>query len=96
MSDSSLGRCNAEVLSRAGCYNDFQVCDTEFTSSRMKTGSSWLPARRCPAACVSQGISRSEARQNIQEAISLYLKSLHKHGEPIPPGIEEEVVEVTG
>jgi antitoxin HicB len=52
----------------------------------------------CPSlpGCVSQGISPSEARQNIQEAISLYLKSLRKHGEPIPLGIEEEVVEVTG
>jgi len=52
----------------------------------------------CPSlpGCVSQGATRSEVRQNIQEAISLYLKSLQKHGEPIPPGIEEEVIEVAG
>jgi len=52
----------------------------------------------CPSlpGCVSQGATRSEVRQNIQEAISLYLKSLRKHGDPIPPGIEEEVIEVAG
>jgi antitoxin HicB len=52
----------------------------------------------CPAlpGCVSQGTTRSEARENIREAIVLYLKSLRKHGEPVPPGIEEEVVEVAG
>jgi len=44
--------------------------------------------------CVSQGATRSEAQQNIREAISLYLESLRKHNEPVPPGIEEEVVEV--
>ena len=51
----------------------------------------------CPSlpGCVSQGTTRSEAQANIREAISLYLKSLRKHGEPVPPGIEEEVVEVT-
>jgi predicted RNase H-like HicB family nuclease len=52
----------------------------------------------CPSlpGCVSQGTTRSEAQQNIREAIALYLKSLRKHGEPVPPGIEEEVVEVAG
>jgi predicted RNase H-like HicB family nuclease len=50
----------------------------------------------CPSlpGCVSQGRTREEARQNVQEAIDLYLKSLRKHGEPIPPGIDEEVIEV--
>lgn len=52
----------------------------------------------CPAlpGCISQGRARSEAQQNIQEAIIGYLASLRKHGEPIPPGIEEDVVEITG
>ncbi|MCX6619324.1 MAG: type II toxin-antitoxin system HicB family antitoxin [Acidobacteria bacterium] len=52
----------------------------------------------CPSlpGCISQGYSRAEARQNIEEAITGYLKSLRKHGEPIPPGIEEEVVEIAG
>ena len=50
----------------------------------------------CPTlpGCVSQGESRSEAHLNIREAVSLYLESLREHGDPIPPGIEEEVVEV--
>ncbi len=50
----------------------------------------------CPAlpGCVSQGKTRSEARKNITEAIGGYLASLKKHGEPIPPPIHEETVEV--
>lgn len=50
----------------------------------------------CPAlpGCVSQGRTRTEAQPNIREAIAGYLKSLRKHGEPVPPGIEEEVVEI--
>ena len=50
----------------------------------------------CPTlpGCVSQGRIRSEAQANIREAITGYLESLKKHGEPIPPGIEEEVVEI--
>lgn len=52
----------------------------------------------CPSlpGCVSQGTTRSEATANIREAIEGYLQSLRKHGEPIPPSIIEEVVEVTG
>ena len=50
----------------------------------------------CPAlpGCVSQGKSRKEAVENIQDAIRGYLESLRKHNEPIPPSIEEEFVEV--
>ena len=50
----------------------------------------------CPAlpGCVSQGRTRAEATENIREAIEGYLKSLRKHGEPVPPGILEEVIEV--
>lgn len=44
--------------------------------------------------CVSQGVTRREALSNVQEAIALYLESLSAHDEPIPPPIEEEVVEV--
>jgi predicted RNase H-like HicB family nuclease len=44
--------------------------------------------------CVSQGHTRKEALQNIQEAIAAYLESLKAHNEPIPPSIYEEVVEV--
>lgn len=52
----------------------------------------------CPSLpeCVSQGTTRPEPTANIREAIEGYLQSLRKHGEPIPPSIMEEVVEVTG
>jgi predicted RNase H-like HicB family nuclease len=52
----------------------------------------------CPAlpGCVSQGRTRVEAMDNIREAIEGYLLiSLRKHGDPLPPSIIEEVVEVT-
>jgi len=45
--------------------------------------------------CISQGRTRSEALSNIKEAIVVYLESPGAHDEPIPPSIEEEVVEVT-
>ena len=52
----------------------------------------------CPAlpGCVSQGHTRAEATSNIREAIEGYLKSLEEHDEPVPPGIAEEIIEVTG
>ncbi|MGR3311366.1 MAG: type II toxin-antitoxin system HicB family antitoxin [Candidatus Brocadiales bacterium] len=51
----------------------------------------------CPSlpGCVSQGKTRKEALENIQDAIKGYLESLEKHNEPIPPPIEEEIVEVS-
>jgi predicted RNase H-like HicB family nuclease len=45
--------------------------------------------------CISQGQTRSEALENIREAIAGYLESLHDHGEPVPPAITEELVEVS-
>ncbi len=44
--------------------------------------------------CISQGNNRQEALDNTREAIALYLESLEAHGEPIPPAITEEIVEV--
>jgi antitoxin HicB len=44
--------------------------------------------------CISQGRTRAEAIDNIKEAIAVYLESLAAHGEPIPPPISEEIVEV--
>jgi len=44
--------------------------------------------------CISQGKTRAEALENINDAIAGYLESLRKHDEPISPPIEEEVVEV--
>jgi predicted RNase H-like HicB family nuclease len=46
--------------------------------------------------CLSDGRTREEALHNVREAIALYLESLEAHGEPIPPPITEEVVEVAG
>jgi len=50
----------------------------------------------CPSlpGCVSQGKTRQEALDNIKDAIQGYLESLKKHNEPIPPSIQEEMVEV--
>jgi predicted RNase H-like HicB family nuclease len=33
--------------------------------------------------CISQGLTREEALENIEEAISGYLESLRKHDEPV-------------
>ena len=51
----------------------------------------------CPTlpGCISQGNSRGEALANIQDAIKGYLESLKKHDAPLPPSIEEEVIEVS-
>jgi len=51
----------------------------------------------CPSlpGCISQGKTRKEALSNIKDAINGYLKSLEKHNEPIPPPVEEEMVEVS-
>lgn len=51
----------------------------------------------CPAlpGCVSEGETRKEALLNIRDAIEGYIASLKKHGDPIPPPIEEELVEVS-
>jgi len=50
----------------------------------------------CPAlpGCISQGHTRQEAKANVVDAIAGYLESLRKHGEPAPPPITEEIVEV--
>lgn len=44
--------------------------------------------------CFSQGGTREEALRNVQQAIAAYLESLRAHGDPIPPPIGEEVVDV--
>ncbi|MBU1297728.1 MAG: type II toxin-antitoxin system HicB family antitoxin [Bacteroidetes bacterium] len=50
----------------------------------------------CPTlpGCISQGKTRIEALDNIRDAIRGYIESLNKHNEPIPPPIEEEIVEI--
>jgi len=51
----------------------------------------------CPSlpGCISQGDTRKNAISNIHDAIKGYLESLKKHNEPIPPSIQEEIIEVT-
>jgi len=51
---------------------------------------------QCPVlpGCISQGKSHNEALENIRDAIKGYLKSLEKDNEPIPPSIDEEVIDV--
>ena len=51
----------------------------------------------CPSlpGCISQGKTRKQALSNIKDAMNGYLKSLEKHNEPIPPPVEEEMVEVS-
>ena len=44
--------------------------------------------------CVSQGDTREEAVANAREAIAAYLEGLEARGEPVPPPISEEIVEV--
>ena len=50
----------------------------------------------CPTlpGCVSQGKTRAEALANIKDAMTGYLASLKKHGEPVPPPISEEIIEI--
>ncbi len=50
----------------------------------------------CPSlpGCISQGQTRAEAVDNIQDAIKGYIESLKKHDEPVPPAIDEEIIEV--
>jgi predicted RNase H-like HicB family nuclease len=44
--------------------------------------------------CVSQGATREEAVRNIREAVAGYLESLRERDEPIPPSINEEVIDI--
>lgn len=37
--------------------------------------------------CISQGETRAKARENLEEAMSLYLEHLLETGEPFPPGL---------
>ncbi|MBI4698715.1 MAG: type II toxin-antitoxin system HicB family antitoxin [Nitrospirae bacterium] len=50
----------------------------------------------CPSlpGCISQAKTRAEAIENIHDAIKGYIESLRKHNEPVPPAIQEEIIEV--
>ena len=60
-----------------------------------KAEDDWIVAE-CPAlpGCVSQGATREEAVRNISEAVAGYLESLRERNEPIPPSINEEVIDI--
>ena len=47
----------------------------------------------CPQlpGCVTQGENMQEALDMIKDAIQGYIASLQKHGEPIPPSLEESI-----
>ena len=51
----------------------------------------------CPAlpGCHSQGGDREEALLNIEEAITAYVESMMKHGEPLPSYSELREIEVS-
>ena len=42
--------------------------------------------------CFTQGKTKSEALENVREAIESYIGSLKKHNEPIPEDVGEEVI----
>lgn len=44
--------------------------------------------------CITQGGTRDEVLNNAREAIAAYLESLEAHGDPVPPPISEEIIEV--
>lgn len=50
----------------------------------------------CPTfpGCISQGKTREQAIENIKDALMGCVESLKRHHEPIPPSIEEEVIEI--
>ena len=44
--------------------------------------------------CVTQGTTRAEAIENIEEAIEIYIESVKAHGAPSPPPFREETVKI--
>lgn len=58
----------------------------------IEQGEEGVYVAECPVlpGCISQGKTRAEALENINDAIAGYLESLRKHDEPIPPAVDEE------
>jgi predicted RNase H-like HicB family nuclease len=44
--------------------------------------------------CVSQGDSRQDALENVEEAIEVYIEDMRDAGETVPPSTRHELVEV--
>ena len=60
---------------------------------RADDGSYWAYVPDLPG-CTSCGDTVDELRENIKEAVALYVDSLREHGEPVPePTSSAEVVE---
>lgn len=54
----------------------------------------WVAEVPSLPGCVSQGRTREEAVANVREAMAAYLESLEEHGDPVPPPISEEIVDL--
>ena len=54
----------------------------------------WVAEIPSLPGCVSQGKTRTEAMQNVRDAIGGYVRSVRERGEPIPPGPEEEYLDL--
>ena len=52
----------------------------------VNTGEDGYWVVECPSlpGCISQGITREEASQNIREAINAYIAALEEDGLPVP------------
>ena len=44
--------------------------------------------------CVTQGGTRDEALRNAREAIELYIEDCVAAGDPVPPGDEQEFIDI--
>jgi len=49
----------------------------------------WVVTVPALPGCVTQGKTEAQALERAQEAVTGYLESLAKHGEPIPPADAE-------
>jgi antitoxin HicB len=54
----------------------------------------WVAEVPALPGCVSQGRTRDEAVANVREAMAAYVESVEEHGDPVPPPIAEEIVEL--
>jgi predicted RNase H-like HicB family nuclease len=94
-----VGHC-ARRRRRYGAAVDFRSRSTQITSMKYRVviepDEDGVFVAECPAlpGCISQGKTRAEALANIKDAMTGYLASLKKHGEPVPPPISEEIVEI--
>lgn len=75
-----------------------EMCDKEVMKYRVliEQDEDGVYVAECPSlpGCISQGKTREEALRNIHDAIQGYMESLKKHKDPIPPPIEEELVDI--